>query len=401
MRVPALSAQAAGPSLAWQVAGAMLSRLTINTARRFVYPFAPVFSRGLDVPLTAVTALVAACQAAPLVGLASGPLADRWGYRRMMLTGLGLLALGMLATGIWPTFMVLAIGLVLASFGKTVFDPAIQAYIGERVAYDRRALVIGLMEFSWAGSTLFCLPLIGLLIESRGWRAAPWCLGVAALVCLGVIGRLFPPDRPAVRGPAGSGRGSAWRRLLGQRQAVGAMGFAFFVSAANDTLFIVYGAWFERDFGLGVAALGMSTVIIGLAELLGETLTAAAADRLGLARSAGIGLAGSAAAYGLLPLFGESLTGALIGLFLIFTAFEFTIVTSLSLATELVPGQRATMMAGFFAAAGVGRVCGAVTGVPLWQAGGIGAVAAAAAVLTILAWISFKWGLAGWSVVRG
>ena len=47
-------------------------------------------------------------------------------------------------------------------------------------------------------------------------------------------------------------------------------------------------------------------------------------------------------------------------------------VTSLSLCTELLPGFRATMMAGFLAAAGVGRVLGALMGGAVWQAGGIG-----------------------------
>ena len=40
-----------------------LCRLVLNTARRFVYPFAPALSRGLGVPLTAITSLIAINQA--------------------------------------------------------------------------------------------------------------------------------------------------------------------------------------------------------------------------------------------------------------------------------------------------------------------------------------------------
>ena len=386
--------------LARQVAGALLSRLVLNTARRFIYPFAPVFSRGLGVPLTAITSLVAVCQAAPLAGLISGPLSDRLGYRRMMLTGLGALALGMLAVGVRPAYPVLAAGLILASLGKTVFDPAIQAYVGARVPYHRRGLVIGLMEFSWAGSTLVGVPLIGLLIEAVGWRAAPWALGIAAAICLLLVACVFGPD-PAAADPGADRRlTTAWRRLLVRRSAVGMLGFAFFISAANDTLFIVYGVWLENAYGLGVAALGLSAGVIGGAELLGEALTAAASDRLGLKRSASLGLLLTAAAYALLPLWGAGLAGALAGLAFIFTAFEFTLVTCLSLSTELLPGQRATMMAGFFAAAGVGRACGALLGVPVWQVGGMEAVGMAAAALTVTALVSLRWGLAGWSAAR-
>ena len=36
--------------LAWKIGAATLSRLSLNTARRFAYPFAPALSRGLGVP---------------------------------------------------------------------------------------------------------------------------------------------------------------------------------------------------------------------------------------------------------------------------------------------------------------------------------------------------------------
>jgi predicted MFS family arabinose efflux permease len=67
----------------------------------------------------------------------------------------------------------------------------------------------------------------------------------------------------------------------------------------------------------------------------------------------------------------------------------------LSLATELAPDARATMMSGFFAAAGLGRVVGALIGGPVWMAGGMPATAAASAAINILALVSLIWGLKG------
>ena len=48
---------------------ATLSRLFLNTARRFIYPFAPVLSRGLGVPLTAIVSLIAVNQATGLMAV--------------------------------------------------------------------------------------------------------------------------------------------------------------------------------------------------------------------------------------------------------------------------------------------------------------------------------------------
>ena len=76
---------------------ATLCRVVSNTARRFVYPFAPALSRGLGVPLPAVTSLIAVNQFTGILGPFFAPLGDRWGYRIMLLVGLALLSLGMLA----------------------------------------------------------------------------------------------------------------------------------------------------------------------------------------------------------------------------------------------------------------------------------------------------------------
>ena len=67
---------------------ATLFRLVLNTARRFAYPFAPALSRGLGVPLTAITSIIAINQSTAVLGMFFGPLADRLGYRLLMLAGL-------------------------------------------------------------------------------------------------------------------------------------------------------------------------------------------------------------------------------------------------------------------------------------------------------------------------
>jgi predicted MFS family arabinose efflux permease len=87
---------------------------------------------------------------------------------------------------------------------------------------------------------------------------------------------------------------------------------------------------------------------------------------------------------------------ALTGLFFLFLTFEFTIVTGLSLFTELVPASRATMMASYLAAGGVGRVVGALIGGPIWLTGGIYATALVSAAISGLALLALVWGLRGW-----
>ncbi|MEE4603784.1 MAG: hypothetical protein V2J65_21055, partial [Desulfobacteraceae bacterium] len=102
------------------------------------------------------------------------------------------------------------------------------------------------------------------------------------------------------------------------------------------------------------------------------------------------------ASYAIIPILRLSLETVLTGLFIVFFTFEFTIVTSISLATELLPGQRATMMACLQAASGLGRTLGALIGIPLWLGGGIGATSGMSVALCIFGLISISWGLQHW-----
>jgi MFS transporter, DHA1 family, inner membrane transport protein len=383
--------------LAFKIGVATLCRFILNTARRFVYPFAPVLSRGLNVPLTAITSLIALSWATAILALFFGPIIDRWGYRLMMIVGMGLLAAGMLVAGFLPFYGVLLLAIFLAGIGKSVFDPAVQAYISERVPYGRRGMAIGLMEFSWAGSTLLGIPIVALLIDGFGWRSPFFLMGALALLGVGAFVLFFPSADPFV--PASRPQikfRQAWQGMLRQKSARGAIIFVFLVSAANDNLFVVYGAWLEKTFGLSIVALGLGTSVIGVAELLGETLTATLADRFGLKRSVTIGLAFCIIFYMILPLLARTISLALLGLFLVFLTFEFMIVTSVPLVTELLPATRATMMASFLAAGGFGRVIGALIGGPVWLMGGIWATGLVSAMISALALVAFLWGLRDW-----
>jgi predicted MFS family arabinose efflux permease len=389
--------QESTPRLVLKIGVAAVCRLVLNTSRRFVYPFAPVLSRSLGVPLTAITSLIALGWATAILALFFGPIIDRLGYRRMMIVGLTMLALGMLAAGFLPFYVVLLGAIFLAGLGKSVFDPAVQAYISERVPYARRGMAIGFLEFSWAGSTLLGIPMVAFLIDGFGWRSPFFLLGTLALLGIAAFIVIFPSVDASVVGPRTKIRfKAALQQVVRYKTARGAIAYVFLVSAANDNLFVVYGAWLEKTFGMSVVALGLGTSTIGMAELLGETMTATLADRFGLKRSVITGLSICILFYIVLPFLARTVALALIGLFLVFVVFEFMIVASLPLVTELLPDTRATMMASYLAAGGLGRVVGALIGGPVWLMGGILATSLVSAFISTLALAALLWGMRGW-----
>lgn len=375
---------------------ASLGRLALNTARRFVYPFAPALARGLGVPLASISSIIAMNQAAGILVLFAGPLADRVGYKIMMMAGLGFLIIGMFAAGMMPFYGVVMAALLLAGIGKSIFDPALQAYVGKRFPFRQRGLIIGILEISWAGSTLVGIPILGLIIQHLGWRISFFVIGSVGLLSMAALFFGIPRDHNLLETSRHSGLLSAWKKFAANRTAFSAAGFAFFISAANDNLFMVYGAWLESAFALNLVAIGIGTGVIGVAELCGEGLTAVLADRIGLKRSIILGSFMVAVCYAILPIVSQSLPFALGGLFVVFIANEFTFVSTLALCTELLPEYRATMMSTLLAAAGLGRVAGALCGGTIWPSGGIYGIGLTSSGLSIIGLFLLVWGLQSW-----
>lgn len=372
----------------------MLSRFSFATARRFIYPFAPALSRTLGVPLTAITSLIAINQATGILSAFIAPFAERRGHRMMIVTGLAMLTVGMWTAGLFPVYGVLIFTVCLLGLGRGLFDPALQAFIGEQIPFQRRGMVIGVVEFSWAASSLIGIPLTGAMITYIGWRAPFLAIGSTALIAMLILRRLMPRQSPTgLPGNPSFAIRDAWKRIGRSKAALGALGFAVLIHAANDNLFMVYGAWLEQTFHLNIATIGVSTSVIGVAELFGEILTASLADRLGLKRAITGGMILSAISYALLPVSGTSLKLALAVLFGVFITFEFSIVTAISLFTEFLPDARATMMSCYLAAASLGRICGAFLGGFVWMKSGIFAIGVMSSALSILALLLLIWGL--------
>jgi predicted MFS family arabinose efflux permease len=145
-------------------------------------------------------------------------------------------------------------------------------------------------------------------------------------------------------------------------------------------------------------ALGTATIVIGTAELAGELLTATISDRIGLKRAAIIGSLLTTLSYLILPFIGQTLPLALSGLFVVFLIFEFTVVTTGSMLTELMPQARATFLSTIMATSGLGRVAGALVGGIVWLWGGLPATGLTSAALGAVSFAFFLWGMWRWQV---
>jgi predicted MFS family arabinose efflux permease len=360
-----------------------LGRLFLNTSLRLTYPFLPEIARGLGVSLEAISRLIALRSFAGFLSPVFAPLSDRYGRRPVIIAALVFLGLGCFVVVIWPAYWPLAVTLIVIGLAKVIFDPAMQAYIGDAVPYRQRGRAIAVTELAWAGSLLLGAPAIGFIIQRQGWQAPFFWIGLGCLIVAGLVWKFIP--RETGRSDGRYNFRATWTIMRRHPVVWAAAVYITLVMIANEMILIVYGSWMEVSFGLSLGALGLAAAVIGSAELTGEIFCGWAVDRFGKRPIIIIAGVLNGVMFIILPFVSGSLTSALIALFALFLFFEIAVVGGVPLLTEIVPSARAMVMSIVLAAASLGRAIGAWIGPALWREGALPASSIAAGICMLLA----------------
>jgi len=354
------------------------TRLVINTASRFVSLFLPAIGRGLGIPLARAGDLISV----RWVGALPTPLfitALARGRPRRTLIGLGsgLFAVGALVTASSGVYVGALLGFLLMGIAKPLFDVSSQAYLADRIPYERRGRYLGIFELTWAGALLVGAPFAGWLIRIHGWAAPFWFTGAALVLGLLLVARLLDSDAGDVAGVAG--------RLTIDGPSLAFLLVVGLYAAAAEMMFVVVGAWLEDSFGLSLVAVGGIAVFIGLAEFGGESATALFADAVGKRRSVLAGIVIAAAGFVLFAIVNRSLLPGTIGVMIAYFGFELAIVSGIPYASEIHPHARARFLALMVVAMAIGRTLGTIAGPRLFTGPGLATTAYVAAALNLAA----------------
>ena len=344
-----------------------LIRVVINTAYRMVYPFLAVFARGLDVNITVISGLVANRAIIGAVEPFIFPFIETRGRKFGMLLGLGLFVLSMGTVVLWPSLTSLAIALVLGLVGKAIFDPSLTSYVADHISYERRGTAIAILEFAWSLAFILGIPTVGFIIARSTWSAPFSVLGVLGFAAFIFIALTLTDSAKPMHHEDGI-FGNV-KQIITSPTVLIAFSIGLLVTLANEVVNLMFGVWLEDSFKLQIAALAGASAVIGLSELGGEGFVALFVDRVGKVRAAGIGILANCIAAVLLPLIGRVEWGALAGLFFFYITFEFTIVSTIPLMTEVMPSARATTLAFSGAAHSIGRAIGALIAPSLYVLG--------------------------------
>ena len=173
-----------------------LLRVILNTMHRMVYPFLTVFASGLGVNVTTMSLALTGRNPVGIFGPILAPIADVRGRKIAMLAGVVLFTLGVGAVAVSPNLITFSAALVLAILSKSLFDPAVHAYFGDRVPYARRGTAVAVTEMAWSVAFIAGVPAMGFLIAHFGWSAPFPVLAALGLVMFAVVWRTIPHDGP-------------------------------------------------------------------------------------------------------------------------------------------------------------------------------------------------------------
>jgi DHA2 family methylenomycin A resistance protein-like MFS transporter len=313
-------------------------------------------AHGLHVKGSSTSAVLSAYFGAyALLLIPGGELVDRFGARRLALSGLALFAVGALAGALVANFTELLIARVIQGAGAGLVSPAALAGAVSGFPADRRGSALGIWGASAGMSNLLGPLLGGLLTVAFGWRADWWALVPLTAVVAVAIARLVPA---VIHDEEGGGHPSM-NRIVAAATLIAALTFAVMIGA-----FYIAEQYLQRV--AGFSALGAAAALVIVALLVGAAapLAGTLVDRRGEQLPTLLGFIGAGLGLVILGIPGVSLDSLVTVLPLI--------PVGLGLGMLFVPTSRAALNASPNASHGrtsallsVGRLLGAAIGAGL------------------------------------
>jgi predicted MFS family arabinose efflux permease len=346
-----------------------LAALTSSCDRFALAPMLVVIGLDLGEPLIAVVAVASAYFLAyglmqPVWGLVS----DRIGRVRVM--RLSLLGAGVagVVSALAPNLLVLGVSRTVAAGCVAALVPATLVYVGDM--WEPRMRQRPLAEVLTASSLGIALATAGAgaLAQVIGWRAVPALTGIGAAALWVALRRLPEPEREPVTG-------SPLRSITTVLRHRWALAVLVLVLVEGMVVLgvVTYLAPAVQALGSSAAVGGLVAASFGVGALVFSRLVRLLVGRLSATGLAAVGAAMLAAGWAVpsvtVSLATVGAAGALLG-----GSWAFLHTTLQSWSTEVVPRERATMVALFAALLFLGAAIGTAVLAPLADAGAFDAV---------------------------
>ena len=218
-----------------------------------------------------------------MFAILSGPVSDRVGRRRIMLTGCGVMTVALVSHGLVNSYLSFLVVRIFAGMAGGVLSGAAVSYIGDYFPYDKRGWATGWVMSGAAFGQIVGIPMGIVMAERWGFRS-PFYL-FAITMALTALLLFFKVPQPAVKRASERltvhGAVADYVAMLKRREVAWAA-FAYFVMFFGVAVFVIYlPTWLERDLGATGNQIALMFLVGGIANVLTGPQAGKLSDRIG------------------------------------------------------------------------------------------------------------------------
>jgi len=326
--------------------------------------------------------------AAAAFALIVGPLSDRVGRKKVLVSGLALFTGASFLTYHVSSFSALVIVRAVTGFAAGTLSTSALSFAGDYYPYELRGRAMGVLSMGYFVAFVVGVPLGALAASKLGWHWVFGCLSAAAAIMFVIAISGLPVEGSH---PQESSQSTSLLDHFRKSDRVAGMAAAFLTSGGVVGFLTYVGAWLNTTFHMGLDQIGLVFMVSGLAAAAASPLSGWLSDHAGK-RSVIIWsnlvlavLFVIVARSGLGP-------GLILGIAALSIAHSARQAPLHALTTELVGSEvRGQYIAVRNAASQVGIATVATLSSSAFDAAGFTAVASIAAVATLMVPISCIW----------
>src|SRR3989441_2072164 len=216
--------------------------------------------------------------AAAAFALFVGPLSDRVGRKRVLVSGLALFTVASFLTYHVSTFNALVILRAMTGLAAGTLSTSALSFAGDYYPYEQRGRAMGILSMGYFVAFVVGVPAGALAAARLGWHWVFACLSAGA-GCMLIIALARLPS-PAIHGQNERKPGGFIDHFRRSDRVAG-MAAAFLTSGGIVGFLTYVGAWLKTSFDIGVDRIGLLFMVSGMAAIVASPLSGWLSDHAG------------------------------------------------------------------------------------------------------------------------
>ncbi len=243
-------------------------------------PLLPAIAADLQVDVGRMGQLPAAIGlGAAIIGLVAGPLADKYGQRRTLLTGMLALVASSAGLAFLPGITALPLIAVLAAVGRAIVYPLALTISTSEYAGDNQRRAASRVTSSLGAAPIVGVPLVTAVAAAFDWRAAWLTLGIVTALAYLALWRVFERHSSPRTDNNTSGRAlTAYGQLIKHTPSLALLGGTFLMGIGGWVIWTYLGAFVIQRHQFTTQDAGVAWIVVGVGLFGGSVL---AGGRLG------------------------------------------------------------------------------------------------------------------------